>query len=56
MPEYKISGYFENPEGRNIWDYLNSDAPYQIFNSARIMSKGPDEDGMGPIWTATERA
>lgn len=59
---YKITGTFKNgAEGRNIWDYLNSDAEFQLFNSpeaaiiaAQIMSKGPDADGVEPVWGAVE--
>ena len=64
MTQYKIAGYFAgNAEGRNrnIWDYLNSDAEFQLFNSpaaaiaaAEIMSKGPDADGVEPAWSAVE--
>lgn len=58
--KYEISGHFEgDDEGRNIWDYLNPDAEFQLFNSeeaaitaAQIMSKGPDADGVEPIWSA----
>ena len=60
MTQYKIAGNVEG-RNRNIWDYLNSDAEFQLFNSpaaaieaAQIMSKGPDADGFEPTWMAVE--
>ena len=60
--KYCITGHFV-PDGYSIWEYLPDGASQMTFPTyndavtwAKTHSKGPNTDGVEPVWMAEEVA